>query len=66
MILDAELILYDKNEPLHRADTIAHLFRDKYKDATLKARVFDIMNHEGKSQMDSPLRERINILLYQY
>ena len=30
MILDAELILYDNNEPLHRADTIAHLFKDKY------------------------------------
>ena len=65
MILDAELILYDNNEPLHRADTIAHLFKDKYKDATLKAKVFDIMNHDGKNLADSPLRERINILFYQ-
>ena len=65
MILDAELILYDNNEPLHRADTIAHLFKDKYKDATLKAKVFDIMNHDGKDLADSPLRERINILFYQ-
>ena len=65
MILDAELILYDDDEPLHRADTIAHLFKGKYKDATLKARVFDIMNHDGKNLADSPLRERINILFYQ-
>jgi len=65
MILDAELILYDGDEPLHRADTIAHLFKDKYKDATLKARIFDIMNHDGKDLTDSPLRERINILFYQ-
>ena len=65
MILDAELILYDKKEPLHRADTIAHLFKNKYQDAELKAKVFDIMNHEGKSLMDSPLQERINILFYQ-
>jgi len=65
MILDAELILYDGDEPLHRADTIAHLFKNKYKDATLKARIFDIMNHDGKDLTDTPLKERINILFYQ-
>ena len=65
MILDAELILYDDDEPLHRADTIAHLFKNKYKDATLKARIFDIMNHDGKDLTDTPLKERINILFYQ-
>ena len=65
MILDGELILYDNDEPLHRADTIAHLFKNKYPDAVLKARVFDIMNHDGKSLLDSTLRDRINILFYQ-
>jgi len=65
-ILDAELILYDKDEPLHRADTIAHLFKGKYKDAELKAKVFDIMHHEDKNICDDPLGERINILFYQY
>tara|TARA_Y100000004_G_scaffold195698_2_gene263461 strand:- start:828 stop:3338 length:2511 start_codon:yes stop_codon:yes gene_type:complete len=64
-IFDAELILYDKDEPLHRADTIAHLFKNKYPDAKLKARVFDIMHHEGKNLADNPLRERINTLFYQ-
>ena len=66
MILDAELILYDDDEPLHRADTIAHLFKNKYSDATLKARVFDIMFHEDKNIHDYPLKERINILFYQF
>ena len=66
LILDAELILYDKDEPLHRADTIAHLFKDKYKDAELKAKVFDIMYHEDKNIADDTLRERINILFYQF
>jgi len=65
MILDAELILYDNDEPLHRADTIAHLFKDKYKDATLKAKVFDIMSHDGENLTDKTLRERINVLQYQ-
>ena len=58
MILDAELILYDNNEPLHRADTIAHLFKDKYKDATLKAKVFDIMNCMGYCGVH-PSRSRV-------
>ena len=66
VILDAELILYDKDEPLHRADTIAHLFKNKYNEATLKARVFDIMYHEDKDIHDYPLKERINILFYQF
>jgi len=36
-------------------------------EGTLKAHVFDIMLHEGKDITDdTPLRERINILLYQY
>ena len=65
MVLDAELILYDNKEPLHRADTIAHLFKDKYKDAELRAKVFDIMNHDGDNLADKTLRERINILQYQ-
>jgi len=64
-IFDAEIILYDKDEPLHRADTIAHLFKGKYPEAKLKARVFDILHHEGKNVTDTPLRERINILFYQ-
>jgi hypothetical protein len=66
VILDAELILYDNDEPLHRADTIAHLFKGKYKGAELKARVFDIMHHEDKDISDYPLKERINIMFYQF
>jgi hypothetical protein len=64
-ILDAELMLFLDDEPLHRADTITHVFHKKTK-GTLKAHVFDIMMHEGKNITDDPLRERINILLYQY
>tara|TARA_R110000851_G_scaffold151067_2_gene292130 strand:+ start:180 stop:2789 length:2610 start_codon:yes stop_codon:yes gene_type:complete len=64
-ILDAELMLFLEDEPLHRADTITHVFHKKT-EGTLKAHVFDIMVHEGKDITDEPLRERINILLYQY
>ena len=66
-ILDAELTLFLNDEPLHRADTVAHVFKNKKStEAHLQAHVFDIMKHEGKLIADEPLRERINILFYQY
>ena len=64
-ILDAELTLFLDYEPLHRADTVAHVFKKKTK-GRLSAHVFDIMKHEGKMIADEPLRERVNILFYQY
>ena len=64
-ILDGELVLFDGDEPLHRADTIAHVFKNK-KGGELKAHVFDIMHHEGKDIHDDTLRERHNVLLYQF
>ena len=64
-ILDAELTLFLDDEPLHRADTVAHVFKKKTK-GRLSAHVFDIMKHEGKMIADEPLRERVNILFYQY
>ena len=64
-LLDGELVLFDGDEPLHRADTIAHVFKNK-KGGELKAHVFDIMHHEGKDIHDDTLRERHNVLLYQF
>jgi len=64
-ILDAELTLFLEDEPLHRADTVSHVFKKETK-GRLSAHVFDIMKHEGKMIADEPLRERINILFYQY
>jgi len=65
-ILDAELILFDGDEPLHRADTISHVFKNQYPDAKLKAHVFDIMRHEDKNMTDEELEQRINILFNNY
>ena len=65
-ILDAELILFDGDEALHRADTIAHVFKNKYPDAKLKAHVFDIMRHEDGNMTDEELEQRINILFNNY
>ena len=64
-ILDAELMLFKGDEALHRADTVKHVFK-KETEGTLRAHVFDVMKHEKKNIMDTPLRERINILFYQY
>tara|TARA_R110000744_G_scaffold196698_2_gene316033 strand:+ start:770 stop:3376 length:2607 start_codon:yes stop_codon:yes gene_type:complete len=65
-ILDAELILFDGDKPLHRADTIAHVFKGQYPDAELRTHVFDIMRHEGDDITDEPLRMRIQLLFNNY
>jgi ATP-dependent DNA ligase len=65
-ILDAELLLFKKDKPLHRADTIARVFKHQYPDAQLRAHVFDIMRHEDSNLLDEELEERINTLFHQY
>jgi len=65
-ILDGELILFDGDEALHRADTIAHVFKDKYPEAKLRAHVFDIMRHDDRDMTQEPLRDRIDILFTNY
>ena len=65
-ILDGELILFDGDEPLHRADTIAHVFKEKYPDAKLRCHVFDIMRHNDENLLDEPLEKRITTLFNNY
>ena len=65
-ILDAELILFDDDEPLHRADTIAHVFKGKYKDAELKCHVFDIIRHNDQNMAEEELTERMKTLFNNY
>ena len=65
-ILDAELILFDGEEALHRADTIAHVFKGKYPNAKLKAHVFDIMRHDNQMMLDEELDTRITTLFNNY
>ena len=65
-ILDAELVLFDGDEPLHRAAAVSHIFKKENENLQVKIHVFDIMRHDDKDLHEEPLRERINILLYQY
>ena len=65
-IFDAELVLFDGDDPLHRADTIAHVFKGKYKDATLRCHVFDIIRHESQTLTDEELESRMTILFNNY
>ena len=65
-ILDGELMLFDGDKPLHRASVINYIFKKPVDGLMLKLHVFDIMRHEERDLMDEPLRERINILMYQY
>mgnify|MGYP004447289589 FL=1 len=65
-ILDGELLLFQGDEALHRANVITHIFKKKIDGTKLRAHVFDVMKHEGKDLTEEPLRERINIMFYQY
>jgi|TARA_B100000035_G_scaffold211741_1_gene181369 hypothetical protein len=65
-ILDGELMLFRGEEPLHRASVINYIFKKPVDGLKLRLHVFDIMRHEERDLMDVPLRERINILMYQY
>jgi len=65
-ILDGELILFDGDDALHRADTISHVFKNKYPKATLKAHMFDIMRHNDKTLLDEPLQQRLNTMFNNY
>ena len=53
-------------KPLHRADTIAHVFKNKYSDAKLKCHVFDIMRHENQTLLDEELEMRMTTLFNNY
>lgn len=66
-VLDAELLLFHKNEALHRADVVAHIFKDREsEDTELRAHVFDIMRHEERELTEEPLAERIKTLFQNY
>jgi hypothetical protein len=65
-ILDAELLLFNGEEPLQRAEVVAKIFKDKESDTELRAHVFDIMRHEEKNMVESPLSERIKTLFQNY
>jgi hypothetical protein len=64
--LDAELVGFKGKEDVHRADVVSHIFKKEVPELDLRAHVFDIMYHEDKIVAEEPLRERINILFYQY
>jgi len=65
-ILDAELLLFMKDEPLQRAEVVARIFKDKESEAELRAHVFDIMRHEEKDMVEDELEERIKTLFQNY
>ena len=65
-IFDGELILFKGEEALHRADTIAHVFKNKYQDANLRCHVFDIIRHEAQTMVDEELSARMITLFNNY
>ena len=65
-ILDGEAILYKEDEPLIRADTLAHINKKDEGEGEIKIHVFDIMYFEDESVASQKLEERITILLHNF
>jgi hypothetical protein len=65
-ILDAELMMFKDKTPLHRAQVVAHVFKDKELEGQLKVHVFDIMRHNDRDMTEEVLQDRIQILFQNY
>jgi ATP-dependent DNA ligase len=63
-ILDAEVVLYENDEPLHRADTISYINSKKDDSAfELRVHVFDIIRLNGEHIWKNKLEERLQTLM---
>ena len=63
-ILDGEVTLYNEDEPLHRADTIAFINSENNdNNYELRVNIFDIMKLEGEDVWNEKLEERLARLM---
>ena len=65
-ILDGSLILFKGDEPLNRAETISHVFKDKNSDGKLRMHMFDLLRHNEKSMLEEPLEKRMQVMFNNY
>tara|TARA_R110002012_G_scaffold184446_4_gene350962 strand:- start:2242 stop:4647 length:2406 start_codon:yes stop_codon:yes gene_type:complete len=66
-ILDAEAVLYENDEPLHRADTISYVNSKKDDNAfEIKIHVFDIIRLKGEEVYKNKLEERLRLLMGEF
>ena len=65
-ILDGSLILFKGDEPLNRAETISHVFKDKNPDGKLRMHMFDLLRHNEKSMLEEPLDKRMQVMFNNY
>jgi hypothetical protein len=66
-ILDAEVVLYEDDEPLHRADTIAFInSKNDDKAFELRVHVFDILRLNGEHIWKNKLEERLRLLMGEF
>ncbi|WP_290625076.1 RNA ligase family protein [Altibacter sp.] len=65
-ILDGEAVLYKDNEPLVRADTLAHINKKVDSEEDIKIHVFDIMHYKDSSVAMEKFEDRIKILIGEF
>ena len=59
-LLDGELVLFDGDEPLHRADTIAHVFKNKKGGDGLMLKVTSKIKRIKIKNIPNPYKNGIN------
>ena len=66
-ILDAEVVLYEDDEPLHRADTLSYINSKNNDNAfELRVHVFDILRLNGEHIWKNKLEERLRLLMGEF
>ena len=66
-ILDAEVVLYENDEPLHRADTLSYINSKNNDNAfELRVHVFDILRMNGEHIWKNKLEERLHLLMGEF
>lgn len=66
-ILDAEVVLYEDDEPLHRADTMSFINSKNSDNAfELRVHVFDILRLRGEHIWKNKLEERLRLLMSEF
>jgi len=66
-ILDAEVVLYEDDEPLHRADTMAYInSKNSDKAFELRVHVFDILRLNGEHIWKNKLEDRLRLLMGEF
>lgn len=65
-ILDGEAVLYQGDEPLVRADTLAHINKKVEGEGDIRIHIFDIISYDKESIAMEKLEDRLKVLIGEF